>query len=875
MVTFVIGFSSDAVTWPGYAPAGSGYSTPSGTTDPKMTGPAQQVPYGYDGSFPDLVTGAKKWPSMGVANPTDEVVHALDLWHAALNGRGRFYAVNKAEDLRVAFRDIIGQINTATEPITTSVAASGFNNMRNEVGLFSVGYESKDAWRGYVAASTVLPDDTIVPKEGWGNQTTAQKLDAANITNRVILSWSDYWNGSQYKGGTPLRWNANGTSNLSTAQNALLGLTPGATGITVATNGQNVLNYIRGDKSLEGTSAAQPFRQRVSRQGDIVNSAIWYAGAPASSYALNGYGAFALANKSRTPMLYVGGNDGMLHGFSASDGSEKIAYVPNGAISSLKKLADLGFNNQHQYYVDGSPMTGDVDLGEQGRADGVAHTPDWRTMLVGTMGAGGKGYFVLDVTKPANFSDGNAPQLVLLDRTRGNGVNDPLNCTLTGMSTAEKTACQKAAEENKDIGNITATPVLDENNPMRATQITRMNNNRWAVVLGNGYNSANARPVLLVQYLDGDRELLRVAAAAVGSPNATDNGLAAPRLVDLDGDSRPDVAYAGDNRGNMWKFDLSSALSDDWKVAFNGEPLFTATGPSALGAAARNQIQPITAPPTVRANDRTKTVTTGGVQSTVAVGGMMVAFGTGRNVTKLDPNSAQVQSLYSVLDNTHYCIADIATGGGTVKRLKVNPGNGSTVCPDSTAAAPKPLGAMGPGGAKLAQQEFSSVPVGNEASAVIPKNSDNKLSAGTWSNFDGWYLDLPVTGERLLKATQFYDGSNILAVYTQVPARGTDANQDSPDESCAAVAGGEELQYRTFINIMDGLAPSIQLVDANGDGAYNTQTDQSAARVRVKEGSHTLVSGKGKNKDIDKDREIENTAPMPEQSLRPSWRQLK
>ncbi|KEH14470.1 hypothetical protein GY15_04685 [Delftia sp. 670] len=106
---------------------------------------------------------------------------------------------------------------------------------------------------------------------------------------------------------------------------------------------------------------------------------------------------------------------------------------------------------------------------------------------------------------------------------------------------SEKAACLKAVEEDRDIGHITARPVLDENDPMRTTQITRMNNNRWAVVMGNGYNSANQRPVLLVQYLDGAQELVRipVTTETAGTGKAADNGLSAPRLVDIDGDGDP------------------------------------------------------------------------------------------------------------------------------------------------------------------------------------------------------------------------------------------------------------------------------------------------------------------------------------------------
>ena len=97
-------------------------------------------------------------------------------------------------------------------------------------------------------------------------------------------------------------------------------------------------------------------------------------------------------------MIYVGGNDGMLHGFSAVDGTEKIAYVPRGVIPSLTRLSSQNYNSEHRYFVDGSPMTGDVDMStdiqDPKNPNDPNYTPDWRTLLVGTLGAGGKGYFI-------------------------------------------------------------------------------------------------------------------------------------------------------------------------------------------------------------------------------------------------------------------------------------------------------------------------------------------------------------------------------------------------------------------------------------------------------------------------------------------------
>ncbi|MBI3101770.1 MAG: pilus assembly protein PilC [Burkholderiales bacterium] len=863
MVTYTIGFSTDATTWPGA---------------PTIIAPpvAERVPFSYKGSFPDLVTGNRTWPDMGIG----EDVRALDLWHSALNGRGRFYAVMKGEDLEKAFREILGQINTATDPDLSSSATSGANVSRSEVGKYTAAYQPENFWKGYVTADKVKRDGTTYPDPGWGGKNTADKLDALpSVSSRLVLSWSDKWDSTNYKGGVPFKW-ASDESNLSSPQKVWLQKNMAGTD-EGATKGQQRLNYIRGERGMEGVdpsgyTPSNPFRQRKSIQGDIINSDVWYTGAPAADYLLKGYTAFVRSNKSRPGMLYVGGNDGMLHGFAAADGQEKLAYVPRGVIPTLTLLTDPQYNNKHKYFVDGSPMTGDVDMngGIQDPTDPNygTYSPDWRTMLVGTLGLGGKGYFVLDVSNPTatttvsgllGFAEGNAQQLVKQDRTRGPSEPAP-NCA--AMTGAEKTTCLQVVDEDKDIGFIAARPVRDDNDAMRTTQITRMNNNRWAVVLGNGYNSANQRPVLLVQYLDGAKELLRlpVTTDAPGTGNAKDNGLGSPRVVDINGDGMADVVYAGDNLGNLWKFDLTNASAANWKVAFNGNPLFTTRGPAALGSPSRSKIQPIATAPTVRANDRTKTIGSGPSAKTVRVGGMMVAFGTGRNVTKDDPSNIDVQTIYSVLDNTRYREVSSALG----KRLEVHPGGGT--CPGGADCVPAPA-TLGTGvtSAKLAQQKFTEISGGDFATVDIV----DELKKETWDNFNGWYLDLPSVGERLLKPMDFYDASNLLTVWSQVPAKGS--NVDPDVESCDSTSVDGERQYRTFVNIMDGKRPSVQIVDKNNDNKYDS-ADAGVSRRKVAKGPHSIIKkDKYENRDIDAKNNGENTAALPEESLRPSWRQIQ
>ncbi|WP_029696286.1 pilus assembly protein [Comamonas badia] len=843
MVTYTIGFSSDATTWPGAS---------------DIIGPSTQVPFGYDNSFVDLVTGFQTWPPMNAENK-----RALDLWHAAINGRGRFYAVSEAEDLAKAFTEIIGKINEESAPLPDEIAGggstSGYNVSQNNAGIFASTFSPKNAWSGYITAtSAVLPEEYSCPDagdpdkkcirfpnvtSGWEGKTTADRLDdpSFNINTRNVISWSDASKGIDFK------WSSTDAIGYTDAQKrSLLGL--GAADLITTpliTQGQNIVNYIRGDRSLEGITPEKPLRVRFSREGDIVNSDIWYTGGPISNYG-DGYSSFVSAQAGRTPILYVGGNDGMLHGFSATDGKEQLAYIPRGVIGGLKALTDKDY--AHQYYVDGSPMTGDIK-----------DASGWKTMLVGTLGAGGKGYFLLNVTSPTAFTKSDA----VLDRTRGNA--ETTNCS-TLTDPAEKAACNSTANEDKDIGNITSQPGRNPTNLQEATQITRLNNNRWAVILGNGYNSANQRPVLLVQYLDGDLSLKRIQATtdATGSGKASDNGLASPALIDLDGDGKTDVVYAGDNLGNLWKFDLMSDDDSEWAVSFGiNTPLFTAKGPTTLGGS-RTEIQPITAPPIVRPNDRMMTCGVG--SKTVPIGGMMVAFGTGRNLTADDRKTditQPIQTIYSVLDNTRY-----RTKAGTT-HLQVHPGTGA--CGDANyVPTPAPVGDMKSG--LLAQQSISTV-AGDYATVT----ATDELKKETWNGYKGWYLDLPAKGERLLKPMQFFDGSNILAVYSETPNGTKNSASDNINESCVPVkvdtsAGS---QFRTLINIMDGKRPSVPLVDYSGDGQYDA-SDMNVARAAVPTGTPILITKPNNIVDLTGGGGGRDTlARMPEQSTRPSWRQLK
>src|SRR6185437_13085792 len=100
--------------------------------------------------------------------------------------------------------------------------------------------------------------------------------------------------------------------------------------------------------------------------------------------------AFEASHANRSPVIYAGANDGMLHAFSATTGQELFAYIPNGVFANLEKLTSQFYNQQHLFYVDGSPQASDVQF-----SDG-----SWHTVLVGGERAGGNTVFALDVTNP-------------------------------------------------------------------------------------------------------------------------------------------------------------------------------------------------------------------------------------------------------------------------------------------------------------------------------------------------------------------------------------------------------------------------------------------------------------------------------------------
>lgn len=653
--------------------------------------------------------------------------------------------------------------------------SAGTLNTGTGAYIYQAGYNS-GGWTGDVKALVVTTLGSFSPTPDWS---ASQMLPVPSVRN--VLSYSRTSNA----GITFAPDIAGGLSNFDTYEQGFLNTSD--LGI-VDSLGADRVKYIRGDMTNEAylpsttgaatanTQANHLWRSRIAegstcsystvpstcpqtlasytagptgQLGDVIFSNPLYLANPTSGVPDATYKTFAQLHSARTPVVYVGGNDGMLHAYNAAyyidtttflphrcpqmsgsllaspqpavcvvgsttsySGTEVFGYVPYATYPALSSL--MSPNYSHKYYVDGSPVTSDVCVRN---GSGVAYcdgTNDkWMTLLVGGLNAGGQGIYALDVTDPvAGFGTSN----VLWEFTNKDDV---------------------------DLGYTFSTPI-----------IRKLNNRRWAVIFGNGFNSVDAagnlgnnNAYLYILYVDPQlsstqswvlgTNYFKIALTSPGAPNNASNGLASVEGIDINADGMVDYVYGGDRNGNMWKVDLTSSTPASWAASFSGTPLFSAKD-------AAGHAQQITTSPTIGADPN---------------GGFMVVFGTGSWVDQTDTNPQSgtqfyTDTLYGIWDqNTTGAISSPATGRSVLQRQAIigtysvdNNGNactaGSANCTTYTFQS-------------LCQPNFTTTALAaSNATNLCPSTIPNVTPAtnlaspvGTKQQL-GWYFDLPGNGER-------------------------------------------------------------------------------------------------------------------------------
>ena len=298
------------------------------------------------------------------------------------------------------------------------------------------------------------------------------------------------------------------------------------------------LKYIRGDRSLESDQTNGYMRKRYSVLGDITNSPL-YVGPPTELFsAFEGYSGFFSTYNDRPGVIAAPANDGMLHFFAESGGSELLAYIPSMVIDKLKRLKERDY--QHTYYVDGELVAGSaqIDPDPEQCATDIANSvpnPDscgWKTVVTSGGGHGFEGLFALDLTAPVDPTvTGYANNRVLFEKTGG------------------------------DFGQIYGPPVI--------APLGTPSEPHWYIFTGNGYKTTCTGPDITCN-TDTTRpsKLLMVSLNSLHtvygkSAGTSMGGLSSPALINSDmTDLMPELAFAGDINGDLWMFKLNKTSPD-------------------------------------------------------------------------------------------------------------------------------------------------------------------------------------------------------------------------------------------------------------------------------------------------------------------------
>lgn len=505
------------------------------------------------------------------------------------NEANTYFLQSDARGVLSAFDDIFSRATTNAG----SIAGAALQNQAlwaHGTGLTYQGYFDTSDMSGNLKAKTEAAGGVNDPSV-WEAQLRLAALPDPATTRNIVVG-----NGGATADpvAAPFTWGSIST----VLQTALDKASPTA---SADGSGQDRLNYIRGSRVKEGS----PFRKRTWLLGDIVNSGVSYSGAPSPRISSSSYAA------PRTPAVFVGANDGMLHAFNGRTGDELFAYIPSWVGPNLSLLTSSSYVSNHKSFVDGSSVITEAEV----------TSGNWKTVLVSGSGAGGQGVFALDVTDPSAFS-------------------------------SSKVMWEFTDADDADLGNVTGRPKI-----LRLR--TGASTYKWFAVFGSGVNnyandgnfSTTGKPALFLLDLSkaaGVSWALGTNYFKISLPvDSTLSATKATGLINfsavLDNVGNATQMYMGDLHGNLWKLDFSLAAdTTHWSInelsSFNkGTSSSPAPYPLFIAKDSSGNVQPISVAPNVGAGPDAGTA--------------YIVFGTGKYLEVSDRGSASVQSAYMVYDN--------------------------------------------------------------------------------------------------------------------------------------------------------------------------------------------------------------------------------
>lgn len=749
------------------------------------------------------------------------------------------------ERLRSLLLTVIQASNSAPAVSSTQLIAGSLK--------YIAGF-SQDGFGGTVKAYLMDTDGRFSSKPKWD-----ASMNMADEGNRVVIT-------DDGRSGLNFAWSSLNVDEQAAYRAALI-----RTGVSFPTTSaqlsalalqadriESLVDYLRGVRTKEGAS----FRvRRDGVMGPIVNSTPWLQSPVVAArytdmdFAVGtpSYRAFVNTTKGAArALLWVGSNDGMLHGIDALLGTPVMSYVPSPLVGRLEASLSASVR-EPVALMDGSPFTGDVLVASLPGFSPAGASLQWRTYLFSSLGRGGRALFALDVSDPS---------------------------TLIAANTAPNAfKWVFSSQDDPDLGYQLQDPVRhpDSGQP---SQIVYLNNGEFGLLVPNGHGSAQGRAALFILSVNGPS-----VPAATGSDRPQpiwsqettsgvkasyrkiltsaegNNGLMGATWVDLDNNGTADVVYASDLLGHMWKFDLRSANPAEWQSALLDEqnapkPFFTATN-----------------------GTRTLSITTAPVTFFPNFGGTMISFGTGRAIESPDfPDTSIKQRFFTVWDKGRYAGDRISPPIAAVAATANTPATDAVLnlLPSVTASRTVGAGANPRSVPTFIRRESrrdatTGAVYQIQVSAtgeIVTRNGQEVRVEGNLSTqdfdpavHDGWYMDFPTEGEAVINSP--LRRLNFI-VFTTVRPK----SQAEREQSCSVGPDGTLYAF----NPVNGLPIRNLLADGSMDMGVRIDGQEIALASLAGDD----VSTGGKVRDVAFTSKPEGGTPLTSSAsnLRLQWREI-
>lgn len=473
------------------------------------------------GAYHDIVQGTRNWPKPTNNNPTG----VDDLWHAAVNGRGVYFSARDPDSLVSGLSDALAGM-TARDGSQSTASPSNLEPEAGDNFVYVANYRSTK-WDGNLKSGTIDPStgNLVTTADDWEAQGLLDAKVSTSTDSRTIYTFAAA-NTNKLKAFTwaslsateQAYFNDMCSPSAKLSQCSLLSATE-----KVSASGENLVNFIRGQRGFESTL----YRTRDHVLGDIVSSNPVYIKKPPFEYLDTNYATFRdTTQQNRAATVYVGSNDGMLHAFDATrgqstSGKEKWAYIPPILMGNLHKLADRSYLSNHKYFVDGAPTVAEICPNAPASSCTGAQ---WKTILVGGLNAGGRGFYALDITDPSS----------------------------------PKGLWNFTVDNDADLGYSFGNPV-----------VTKRKDGTWVVVVTSGYNNVSPGDGEGYLYvLNANTGTLLEKIGTNAGDTTTPSGLG--KINAWVRDTKDNTAlrfYGGDLLGNVWRFDIDDNVPPTGKEA--------------------------------------------------------------------------------------------------------------------------------------------------------------------------------------------------------------------------------------------------------------------------------------------------------------------